>query len=82
MLTRPSYNASRGTVSYSVKQINRGHLPARSPAARPKPLNSSVPRRCHIVGAPQTSSLGAANVYLREFVFPPGRLFFGGAGGP
>ena len=77
-LTRPSYNASRGTVSYRVKQINRGHLPARAGRAAEATQQFGA-ASLSIVGAPQTPSLGAANTYYE--CVPPGETVLRGCWG-
>ncbi len=57
-LTRPRYNASRGTVSYQVKQNNRGRLPGRAARAAGADQQFGA-ASLSIVGAP--ASLRAAN---------------------
>jgi len=77
-LTRPRYNASRGTVSYQVKQINDGRLPSRAGRAAQdaQPFGGAS---LSIVGASQPASLTAANTYYE--CVPPGESVVRGCWG-
>jgi hypothetical protein len=68
-LTRPRYKASRGTVSYQLKQINNGRLPSRAGRAAQDAQQFGA-ASLSIVGAPQAASLTAAHTYYE--CLPPG----------
>jgi hypothetical protein len=68
-LTWPRISASRGPVSYQVKQFNHGDLSSRAGRAAQAAQQFGA-ASLSIVGAPQTATLTAANTYYE--CVPPG----------